>query len=86
MSPEFVIFDEPTCGLDPEGVGRFVELVDMLKQSGRGIIIISHDGQLLRRLTDRIVLLDRVNGCSQYDSSVFFENIGLSAVVSPSEY
>ena len=63
-----------------------MELVDMLKQSGRGIIIISHDGQLLRRLTDRIVLLDRVNGCSQYDSSSFFENLGLSAVVSPSEY
>ncbi len=53
MLPPFVIFDEPTCGLDQEGVGRFVLLARALKQRQVGVMIISHDGSLLKGLADR---------------------------------
>lgn len=58
ISPEFLIFDEPTCALDPEGVGRFILLAESLKKSGMGVIIITHDQQLVEKLADRIVSLD----------------------------
>jgi energy-coupling factor transport system ATP-binding protein len=59
MQPPFVVFDEPTCGLDPEGVGRFVSLARRLKQAETGQVIISHDLDLLRGLCDRIINITR---------------------------
>ena len=58
LGPSFILFDEPTCGLDPEGVGRFVSLSRALKQAGVGQMIISHDHPLLQTTCDRIVSLD----------------------------
>lgn len=58
LGPSFILFDEPTCGLDPEGVGRFVSLTRALKQAGLGQAIISHDQPLLKAISDRILSLD----------------------------
>ncbi|PWB68343.1 hypothetical protein C3F09_11850 [candidate division GN15 bacterium] len=57
MNPVFVVFDEPTCGLDPEGVGRFVRLSKALHEQKVGQIIISHDGDLVKGLCERVVYL-----------------------------
>ncbi len=59
MEPRFVAFDEPTCGLDQEGVGRFVRLARQLGSRGTGLLIISHDGALQKLLADSIVVLDQ---------------------------
>lgn len=59
MGPRFTVFDEPTCGLDQEGVGRFVRLARQLRRQGAGLVIISHDGALLKLLADSILALDR---------------------------
>jgi energy-coupling factor transporter ATP-binding protein EcfA2 len=59
MSPSFVIFDEPTAGLDGEGVGRFIALSRALRQLGVGQIIISHDGDVVRQLCDRVAYMTR---------------------------
>ena len=58
INPEFLIFDEPTCALDPEGVGRFILLAESLKKAGMGVIIITHDQELVEKLADRILSLD----------------------------
>lgn len=83
ISPDFVIFDEPTCGLDPEGVGRFVELVDQLKRAGKGIILISHDGALINRLADGIVILQRGERPRCFRKEDFFAHSELAQIVSP---
>lgn len=38
-----VLLDEPTRGIDKEGVATFVKLLDELKQEKRAVIIASHD-------------------------------------------
>lgn len=38
-----VLLDEPTRGIDKEGVATFVKLLDELKQEKRAVIIVSHD-------------------------------------------
>jgi len=72
MSPQFVVFDEPTCGLDPESVSKFVGMARALRGSGMGLVVISHDGSLIRSLTDRVLYLDGTSGCSISRTDEFF--------------
>jgi len=83
MSPDFVVFDEPTCGLDPEGVGRFILLARALKDIGMGLVIISHDGQVINALTDRIVYLRPDASNLVLSRGEFFSNPDYRRVVSP---
>ncbi len=59
MHPPFIIFDEPTCGLDPKGVGKFIQLTRALKEAAVGQMIISHDRSLLTDVCDRTIRLTR---------------------------
>jgi len=58
MLPKFIIFDEPTCALDREGVGRFILLARALNEAGVGVVIISHDDEIIKTLADKIIALD----------------------------
>jgi energy-coupling factor transport system ATP-binding protein len=71
LDPDFVLFDEPGCGLDPEGIGRFCDLVRKLKGEGRGIIIISHDRQIIKTLSDKVLSLGE-NDYSLMPAAEFF--------------
>lgn len=53
----FIIFDEPTAGLDALGVARFESIARHLKRGGTGVIVVSHDHALLERLADRLLTL-----------------------------
>ena len=83
MGPSVVVFDEPTCALDPEGVGRFVQLARALRNSGTGAVVITHDGDVLRALADSIIVLDREKGGRQMPSASFFDDPDLASMVSP---
>lgn len=48
MSPQMLLLDEPTTGLDEKTVDRIVEV---LTQSKLPYLIISHDGEFLSRVT-----------------------------------
>jgi putative ABC transport system ATP-binding protein len=58
ISPEVLLFDEPTASLDPETTQRFEELVLAWQQetesrSYRGFIWTSHDAVQIERMTNR---------------------------------
>ena len=58
LDPDILFLDEPTAGLDPIGAGAFDELVISLKESlGLTIVIVTHDLDLLWKVTDRIAVL-----------------------------
>lgn len=54
MKPEALLLDEPTAGLDEETEKRAVEI---LKDSGLSLIVISHDRRLLGETTDRLLTM-----------------------------
>lgn len=83
MSPDFVVFDEPTCGLDPEGVGRFILLARALKDIGMGLVIISHDGKVINDLADKIVYLRPDASNLVLSHREFFGSPEYSRVISP---
>ncbi len=59
VDPEYLLFDEPTTGLDPVLTRLITEMISELSKSGRVTsVVVSHDLQCAFRAADRIVLLD----------------------------
>lgn len=82
MFPRFLVFDEPTCGLDQEGVGRFILLARALKRRGMGMIIITHDGDLIKTQADKVIHLKGDSRYVEMTKSEFFQNDSWVGVVS----
>lgn len=58
--PELLLCDEPASGVDPASVARLDELLAELRErEGTTILLVSHDHEQVRRLADRVTLLDR---------------------------
>ena len=59
--PEIIIMDEPTLGLDPEGMRELLELMtQMAKEDGRTLLISSHQLYQVQQICDRVGIF--VNG------------------------
>jgi len=57
MQPEYLVLDEPTSMLDPEGRRDVAAVIERLGRSGRGILLVTHDLAEAAR-ADRVVVLD----------------------------
>jgi ABC-2 type transport system ATP-binding protein len=56
--PRLLILDEPANGLDPQGVREMRALVGGLANSGRTVLVSSHDLSELEQVCDWLVLID----------------------------
>jgi ribose transport system ATP-binding protein/rhamnose transport system ATP-binding protein len=54
---ELIIFDEPTASLSPGEVERLFDIMARLRQSGRGLIFVSHRLEEVFAITDRVTIL-----------------------------
>lgn len=53
--PEIIIMDEPTLGLDPEGMRQLLQLIkDLAHEDGRTILISSHQLYQIQQVCDRV--------------------------------
>ncbi len=57
MEPEVFVFDEPTTGQDYFGGQRIMAIIDRLHASGKTIIIITHDMQMVAEHAQRVVVM-----------------------------
>lgn len=57
MKPDFLVFDEPTAGLDPSGAKDILELFKKMHENGKTIIIVTHDLDNVLEYTDRTLML-----------------------------
>jgi zinc transport system ATP-binding protein len=58
--PELLILDEPTSGLDETAARWLEETLTTIKRGGRTtILMVSHDLDQVRRIADRVTVLDR---------------------------
>lgn len=53
-----VILDEPTVGLDSQGIRKLMDMVNELLAAGRGVIIITHDEAVASLATRILVIQD----------------------------
>ena len=61
--PKFVIFDEPTVGLDPSIRHQLWDLIKQLKSEGVAVILTTHYLEEAEVLSDRVCILDKGKVC-----------------------
>jgi phospholipid/cholesterol/gamma-HCH transport system ATP-binding protein len=58
LSPDLLILDEPTAGLDPDRSEAFVSLIKRLRREHRfAVLMVTHDLDTLNDLSDRVAVL-----------------------------
>ena len=55
--PTIILLDEPTAGVDPQGVADMLALINRLKSAGRTVLLSSHLLDEVGEICDRIVIL-----------------------------
>ncbi|KAF0194147.1 MAG: ABC transporter-like protein [Bacillota bacterium] len=58
-SPDFLIMDEPTVGIDPQSRNYILESVRCLAQNGTTVLYTSHYMEEVQAIADRIVIMDQ---------------------------
>ena len=60
MAPTFLLLDEPTSGMsDRESVTMIEQVRHMAATVGAGVIVIDHDLNFIKAISDRITVLDQ---------------------------
>lgn len=58
INPEVLILDEPTNGLDPRTQMWLVEILVKLHRSGKTVITATHNLDIVKDISDRVIVLD----------------------------
>lgn len=67
-APELLILDEPTNGLDPEGIHQIRQLISTIAQKGTTIVLASHLLDEVEKVCSHVIVLK--NGVQQYQGKV----------------
>lgn len=89
LDPQVLFFDEPTSALDPELTVEVLRVIKELKDSGRTMVIVTHEMDFARKVSDRVIYMrDGVVEVAGTPEEVFeksdnpylhqFLNVGLS--------
>ena len=57
-NPDVLILDEPTSGIDLDGMRRVARLLRRLAARGRAVLVITHDLELIACACDRVLHVD----------------------------
>ncbi|WP_236745423.1 AAA family ATPase [Rhodococcus sp. BS-15] len=82
-TPELLILDEPTNGLDPQGILEIRELLLGLHAAGTTVFLSSHLLAEVEQLCDRVGVLDRGRLVLQDQLSAFQQPTGRVLVGTP---
>lgn len=77
MSPEILILDEPTAGLDPQGEEL---LLAILKEVDQTLILVSHDMFFVGELTERTLVMHQGSIVQELKTADFLQNSELSSL------
>ena len=71
--PELLIADEPTTALDVTIQAQILDLIDELKQElGMSVLFITHDLAIVKRFSDRVVVMKKGEVMEQGDTASVF--------------
>ena len=56
--PQLLLLDEPTVGIDPQSRNAILDNIEVLRQSGRGLLYTTHYMEEVERICDRVGIMD----------------------------
>ncbi len=59
LSPKYLILDEPTAGLDPNGEKEIMDLFNKIYQKGTTIIMVTHNMNNVLKYSNRVIVMDK---------------------------
>jgi len=68
--PQLILADEPTGNLDDKNAQKIVQVLQMLKEKGKTVIVSTHDVQI-KRLADQVLCLEEGKLASENEQSCF---------------
>lgn len=74
MNPEIILFDEPTSALDPEMVDEVLDIIKKLKNSGKTLIIVTHEMAFAKDVSTRVIFMVNGNIVEEGTPSEIFNN------------
>jgi ABC-2 type transport system ATP-binding protein len=81
--PDLLILDEPSNGLDPQGVREVRALIGSLAGTGRTVLVSSHDLSELEQVCDWLVLIDTGRSLYQGPTREFLDAAAGGLTVAP---
>ena len=57
MNPDVILFDEPTSALDPEMVSEVLDTIKILKNSGKTLIIVTHEMSFAKEVSSHVIFM-----------------------------
>ena len=61
LEPDILVLDEPTAGLDPEGSQIILNIIKKYHDSGKTIILVTHDMNIVLNHSDNVVVINDGN-------------------------
>lgn len=58
MEPDILVIDEPTSQLDPLGTEQVFDIINLIKESGKTVILVEHKTNLIARYADKVAVMD----------------------------
>ncbi len=59
LNPDFLLLDEPTSALDPENTNLLIQILQRLRQEGKGIVISSQDMLFAQKICEHVYFLEQ---------------------------
>lgn len=59
LDPELMLLDEPVAGMSVEETAEVADLVESLNDEGMAFLVVEHDMDFVRRISDSVTVLDQ---------------------------
>jgi energy-coupling factor transport system ATP-binding protein len=83
LGNEILILDEPTSELDEHATRRIVEILEILKQNGKTILLIEHKYQHFRAIIDTLVVMENGSISASGDPDEVLQDPRIRSIVIP---
>lgn len=80
MNNDILVIDEPTSQLDPESTSDVFEIIDMLKEQGKTILLVEHKVDLIAEYSDEVLVMNKGQIVSSGTPAEVFSNKELLAM------
>lgn len=77
MDSDILVIDEPTSQLDPKGTSDVFEIIHMLKEQGKTILLVEHKVDMIAEYADEVLAIKNGELIANGKTSDIFSNVDL---------